>query len=337
MKIKSESLFCDWLTVSQTHETRHSPFNDGFKTITDENGEITRKTPIWKSYKGEHGSSLQIRSDGNTVLVEGNPSRFNRSENYHGLSLDQVKALTNTILKSVNLPPFTGGEIKQLSDGTNTYSGAIFSRIDITGNIKTGSAGNRDTYLQYQQTQEFPKLEKHLVGKNTYYGKESDSRTILVYDKALQLLKKVLKNSDQKPYIRALIEYCESNGIIRFETRYKRFLRSSNMRMWHKATHKNLTSKTIKDIDTMTEEIETADYEGISTPALGTLTMYMAGIDVKERLSENTYYKHRKELKKFGYDISNKNVHLLQPKVKIITLEPAGVPDFYKHANLQAV
>ena len=87
----------------------------------------------------------------------------------------------------------------------------------------------------------------------------------------------------------------------------------------------------------MTEEIEAPDYGEIPNPALGTLLMYMAGIDVKERLAEQTYYRHRKTLKKFGYDISNKNVHLLQGKVKIITLEPAGVPDFYKHANLQAV
>lgn len=333
MKISSECLFCDWLTVSQTHMTKHTPHLDGYSTITDQAGEITRRSPLWKSLEGEHGSSIQIRSDGETVFVEGNPSRFNRSENYHGLNLDQVKDLINQMLESVDLPPFTGGELKQLSDGSQSYSGAIFSRIDMTGNIKTGSPGNRETYLKYQQTQEFPKLEKHLVGKNTYYGKESESRTILIYDKAHQLSEKVLKYTDEKEYIRELIAYCEANGILRFETRYRRYLRTSNLRQWHRATHKNLTNKTIKDIDTMTPEIEAPDYGGIPNKALGTLLMYMAGLDVRQRLSHQTYYKHRKILKAFGYDISSRNIHLLQAKVKIITLEPAGVPEFYKHAK----
>jgi len=207
----------------------------------------------------------------------------------------------------------------------------------MTGNIKSGSANNRDAYLQYQQTQEYPKLEKMLFGKNIYYGKSSESRTIRIYDKALQLRQTVLKKTDEPDYINSLIDWCESNGIIRFETEYKRYLRNNDLRKWQNATHEKLSNKFREDINQMTKEIEVADLEEVPTPYLQTLCMYLSGMHPKKLLSAKTYYKHRKELKKYGYDISNDNIHMLKPKVRIITLEPAGVPDFYKHANIEGL
>lgn len=337
MSESNYKIFCDFVTVSQTHDKPHEPYNDGFKTV-ERLGEPTRRVALTKSLRGDHGSNLQIASDGRTVRVSGNPGRWNRSENLYAPDLDQTKNLINSILVSQNLPPFTGGETISLpSDHSEVYNGATFSRIDMTANIQTGSASNRTAFLQHQQTQEFPRLTKHLTGLNMYYGKESETRTILIYDKGLHLEKEVLKKTDEKKYIQRLINYCNDKGIIRFEARYSRFLRKINARKWDQATQKKLGDQCLKDMEIMTKKIESPDYDGIPNAVLGTLTMYMAGINVKKRLSHQTYYKHRKILLGFGYDISNQNTSLISPKVKIITLEPAEVPDFYKHANLTAV
>jgi len=330
--MKNNKIFCDWITVSQKHNLLHEPFSSGIKTITDPGtGEVIQKSHLHKSLEGDFGSNLQICSDGETVQLSGNPSRWNRAENYEGMSLDQVKQTANELLQSVGLPPFTGGKLIQLQDGSNKYTGAKFSRIDITTNIKTGGPWKRDAYLQHQQAQEYPKLVKQLFEKNIYYGKSSESRTIKLYDKALQLKEKILPKSEDPEYISDLIDWCNQNGIIRFEVEYRRYLRQKNLRFWHKATSENLKRQFRKDIKQMTQEIEKPDYQDIPTAALGTLCMYMAGHNVKDRLSKNTYYKHRKILLDHGYDISNQNVHLIQPKVQVITLEPAGVPDFYRH------
>lgn len=335
--MESEKIFCDWITVRQKHSEKHEQFSSGIKTITDpDTGQVIQQSRVPYSLKGHHGSNLNISSDGETVRVDGNPSRWNRSENYQGLTLDQVKTLTNQILNSVNLPSFTGGKIVQLQDGGQLYTGAIFSRIDLTENVKTGSPQKRDAYLKHQQTQEYPKLEKQLFGKNIYYGKQSESRTLRIYDKALQLLEEVLpkvKDADQRQYITSLIDWCNQNGIIRFEIEYRRYLRQKNLRFWHLATSARLAKQFNKDHQFMSKEIQALAETDIPTSVLGTLCMYMAGHNVKERLSEKTYYKHRKILREYGYDIANQNVHLLQPKVQIITLEPAGVPDFYRHAQ----
>lgn len=331
MKMTPSQIFCDFLTVSQYHDTPHPAFNAGIRTTIDASGDITQISPVPFSLSGQNGSNLQISSDGHKVYLSGNPSRWNRSENYYGLSLDQAKIVANKILESVGLPTFTNGEILQHTDGTQKYTGAQFSRIDMTANIKTGSPSNAKAYLQHQATQEYPRLKKHLYENTVYYGLQSDSRTIIIYDKAQQL--RALHKKDMTPYMSRLIDWLEKNGVIRFEIKYLRYLRNKNLRYWHRVTQERLSIEIEMDINLMTQEIEVPDYGDIPGCALGTLGIYIMGLDVKKHLKSSTYYRHRKILKKFGYDISNQNIHLLQPKVKIITLEPAGVPDFYKHAT----
>jgi len=333
MHLNQKNIFCDWITVRQTHRTEHKPFNAGNIIRNDQVLNKTIHTTIPVQHQGLHNSSLQISSDGYTVKVSGNPSRWNRSENVHGLCLDRTKTLINQILKSIQLPPFTRGETIQYQHGSDEYTGATFSRIDMTANIATGSAGNKTAYVQHLKTQTFPKLPQHIEQNTIYFGRQSSSRTIRIYDKGKHLQEVILPITDQEPYITQLINWLNENGIIRFESEYRRYLRNNNLRLWHNATQENLSNKFMLDINHMTSKIEAPDYGDMPTPYLATLCMYIAGVDLKAKLPRNRYYNHKKVLKEYGYDIANQNIHLLQPKVKIITLEPVEMPAFYKHAS----
>lgn len=340
--IKSKHIFCDWITVSQRHEVPHEPFTSGSKTI-NLLGEQPRTTAIAKSVPGKHGSNVQISSDGLTVRYSGNPSREDRSENLHGLDIDQAKQNINHKLRSMNLPPFTGGPTIQISsrrrksdkESELVYTGARISRLDATANLATGSPENRRAYLQHLQTQEFPNLEKYLTGLNLYYGKMSESRTILIYDKAKQLRDELLKKTDEPEYITRLIDWIENRGIIRFEISMRDYLRGQNLSKWDNITHSKISKLTTKDINSMTKEIKAPDFGDMPLEAIKILGMYMMGLPLKKLLHRNTFGKYKKILKGYGYDISNQNIHILEPKVRIITLEPAGVPDFYKHAKVK--
>ena len=331
---KTIEVFCDWVTVTQTHEEKHQPIYQGINTYIDgETGE-SNISYAFKQLSGKEGSTLTVKSDGHRVQLSGNVSRWNRAENYQGITLDEVKIQANLILRSLGLPEFTGGQVVHLNDGSATYTGAKFSRIDMTENVSTGSKDNLSHYQQWLQTQKPYRLKRTVIGQDTYYGYGSASRTISSYNKAEQIRNVLIPAARDKAtiaYLKNLADWLENNGIIRKEVQYKNQLRKKGWHMWHVATQAKLSSQFKKDIHRMTKEVRAPDYGDIPTPVLGTLTMYMAGIDVKERLSENTYYKHRKILSEYGYDISSRNVRLLQPKVKIITLEPAGVPDFYRH------
>ena len=337
MNISQEQVFCDYLTISQTHKTSHIPFSSGITTVYDENNNIINQYSNWKSVQGKNQSNLQIRSDGTTVQVSGNISRFNRSENFVGLSLDESKKAVNCQLRKINLPLFTPGEFIDVNQGKKIikiYTGATFSRIDMTSNIETGSQNNLQHYLEHIQLLEHSHLQKQITGKNTYFGQGAQTRTILAYDKALHLKQVVLPNTaeSQKLYIEALSDFVQKKGVARIENKYKsKFLREKNIRAWHSATQKNLSTQYRGDIKFMTKKLIAKDFDEIPPNSLGALMSYMAGINVRKIYSKSTFNKHKLILQEFGYDISNKNISRIKPKTKTIVLSIAEVPDFYKY------
>ena len=97
MNYKNNNIFCDFLTVSQEHQTAHKPLYSGKNIYTDtETGEHTISYKH-KSIEGFHFSNVQILSNDTNTQFSGNISRFNRSENYHGLSLDECKKAINLL------------------------------------------------------------------------------------------------------------------------------------------------------------------------------------------------------------------------------------------------
>lgn len=337
MDISPAVTFCDYLTVSQEHPA-HEPFFESMHCVYDKQGNEIDHWLKPQQILGAFNSSSIIKSDGRRVSYSGNPSRWDRPENYHGLDLDRAKNLVNQQMRSRDLPEFTDGETLKNASGKSFYTGAKFSRIDICTNIATGSAANLRDYLNHQRTQNHGRLKYSEDEGTIYYGRHSAHRLVRIYDKGQQVIDAVLPKTEDPEYISDLATYLLDNGIFRIEIENRRNLKSLNCRTWARATHANLCQQFIKDTSAMTDEIETPDYGDMPVEALKTLGLYMMGVDVRKTLHRNTFSKHRKILKKYGYDISSKNIHLLQPKVKIITLTPAGIPDFYrKSPHLAAV
>jgi len=338
MDLSPSQIFCDKIVCSQYHAHGHSPVFGRVSTSIDESGELSPPFYHPKTLLGEFGSSVQISSNGHLVTFDGNPSRWNRPDNVHGLPLDEAKGIVNQILMANGLPPFHGVNLKfrQAEENRNhlvVTDGAVFSRIDMTTNVITGSPSNLQAFLRYHKTQSFPRLEQRIYGNNTYHGKDSDSRQFLIYDKGLDAKNKLLKNAENPAYINQIIDYLQSNGVARLEMSYKRFLRKQHRRFWNAATTKSLNKQFTKDFNIMAKDIETPDYGDMPGEVLKTLALYMIGANPKEVLANNTYYKHKKILKTYGYDISNPNIHLVQGKLKIISLQPCVMPDWYRHAD----
>lgn len=338
MDLSNSQIFCDKIVCSQYHADGHAPVFGRVSTSIDETGEGSPPFYHPKTLQGEHGSSVQISSNGHLVTFDGNPSRWNRPDNVHGLPLDEAKSVVNQILMANGLPPFHGVNLKyrQADENRNhlvVTDGAVFSRIDMTTNVITGSPSNLQAFLQYQKTQTFPRLEQRIYGNNTYHGKDSDSRQFLIYDKGLDVKNKLLRKATDSEYLHKIYDFLHQQGVARLEMSYKRFLRKQNRRFWNSATTKSLNKQFTKDFSLMAKDIETPDYGDMPGEVLKTLALYMIGANPKQVLANNTFYKHKKILKTYGYDISNPNIHLLQGKVKIITLKPCELPQWYRHAD----
>lgn len=304
--------FCDWITVKQKHPL-HTPFYGGITQYQDAETGVITQTYQFKTVKGLHESSVQIRSDGETVEFSGNISRYNQPNNVQGIDLDECKSKLNSLMASFGLPQFTEGEILRQITASGIeikYTGARFTRIDITQNLQAGTARRRDIYLQWIQTQNYPKLRKTLIGLNTYFGKETESRTFRIYDKFKEMTDKNKKAPAE----------LNRKGAIRFELEYRKILKTRGTNRWNNATQKALYKQFIKDIQPMHKKIETLDITELPKKVVGTYAMYLQGLNPRDHMSRNIYFEHKRILLRYGVDISNTVTRLI-PKKEVIELE----------------
>lgn len=327
--------FCDWITVKQHHGPGLPIVSDGACIQLNESGEEEFTSLKFKNLTGLHNTNFQIRSDGRTVEASGNIGKFNSADKVHGVSLDDCKIKLNQLLQSNNLPPFTDAELVLLPGRTSpaVIRGATISRIDMMRNFAAGSAYRREKYLQWLNTQTHPTLKLKTVYQsgNMYFGKgegtRSQTRFIRIYDKALDLQTKELKQKGaDKAHLQSVIEELDCLGTFRIEQQYHKYLKANNIRLWQNATHTILCEHLQKDIDLMNKPISVEDLDDIPRKLLGTLTMYLMGINPRSKISRNIYSQHKRELKELGYDISNiTNVHRIKPKpltIEIRDLRP---------------
>lgn len=320
------NIFCDWITASQRLPP-HEPIHSAIKTSVDtKTGEITESiSPI--NIIGKYGSSVQIKSNGQTLTFSGNISAFNEPNNLHGLSLDECKTKLNNLLTEMGYPPFTDGIFNRIPNPKlpgrfiREYTGAKISRLDLTINMSTGSSYNKNKYLFHLQTINKTRLIKSICGTTIYYGKQSDSRTFRIYDKAREIEEVKLKKSTDREKLKRQISAIKKAGLIRFEIEYHEMLYKTKVRYWHNATHEKACKNFIQEIEPMTNQIETTNLKGLDFQARQILRSYLAGENLRELLGKNTFTKYKKLLKPYGYDISNEiNVTTIQPKPTVIIL-----------------
>jgi hypothetical protein len=222
------------------------------------------------------------------------------------------------------------GKTHQTQKDEIFYTGAQITRLDVTLNISTGSEQNLTDYIYTMSQSTIPRLTTTRNKNTVYFGKNSTYRTLKIYSKHLELIEKNLPKTQNPEYINKLAINCKQNGIARIEIKYgSKFLRKNGLRATSNINHKKIVNLFMQDIKPMTQDIKQLELDDLSNGELGTLMIYLAGIDVKSRLSVRTYYKHKKRLKEIGYDIGNSNLIRLEVKPKIITLTASTPPDFY--------
>ena len=325
-----DSVFCDYLRVSQNHESGHKPTEGGILTKIDPQGAIEYESRGWLQGQLSNGAAVSYRSDGNRVEVDGNPSNDGPG-NAFGISVDQAKLLINDFLGEVGLPRFDQGHWVELESGAMIYTGGRFSRLDITTNLATGGPEDRNEYMRHLQNSTVGKLERTIHGENVYHGYGSQTRMLRVYDKGREIREKA--GSKITAQEKQLCEYLDEQGAIRIEWTWRKHLRTLGLCGWHEADHETTTSSFNQECNFMTKKLIAADFDEIPAAALGALLMYFSGIDPRKKYHRNTFNKHRKVLKEFGYDIGGPVPAEIKPREKTIILRMLEIPDFYKYPS----
>jgi hypothetical protein len=379
-------MFFDWLKVYQDFD-HQLPLIAGrhFIAVDTPTGEALGISQDSLKHVGSFSTSITIRISGNRLTVDGNPSRVDRLENLFGFStIDQCIDVYNRILQSYGLPKFTkatrvwhvageGAKIKTLTDG------AVFQEIHITSNLTTGSStsfkyednlqlelfnSHADTYIKAISTLSYrhsvPRL--HTNGKTCdWLTKKGQGSTLIypsVYNKAYELqlhaLPKIKRthgeNSPEYKYLQDVINYCEQNGVIRFEQKLKSaYLRANNLRFYGLSSLDKLRPLHQEFLNLHTKlQVESMSLESITqtlisngicenTKSANMTTLYaiqwMHGhvFDLNKKQVQT----HRARLRKIGIDIANpcdvtKFSLVTVKSTKSITVGTLVAPTWYK-------
>lgn len=305
---------CDWLTVSEVH-AKAGPMNPSRFIVDAATGEVMPRGLEPVQLPGLLGSSVRVWSDGLRVQVSGNPSRWNRSEAVFGLSVDDAKRVINGLLVEHGFPPFSDS--------------AVVSRVDLTRNLALGphlSAAQR-----ILQTFRYGRLRVSSDGDNVYWGAHSRKRQLRAYAKGPEVRSHVSEQEGaEREYLLRVSDWLIAHGVLRVELELARSLASVGVRRWADLSDAALGPLYEREVAFMSKakRVDWTELEDVPIRTRGLLMLHFSGLDLRSELSASAFYRVRKELLAYGYDISKPVTKPLVPKAVHIEMRPLEIPDF---------
>ncbi|WP_411679630.1 phage/plasmid replication domain-containing protein [Aeromonas hydrophila] len=348
-------MFFDWLTIEQDFGYQ-LPLLDGnaYARLVIEEGEVVEtgslSSPAF-SHKGSHCDNVQIKVNGSSIRMSGNPSRWGRIENLWGYtSVDPMVSVYNAILRDIygncdQIPQFTKCTKLYYAQGSACEvigaDGAIIRELHVTENISVGAGNERDyiaglSTLRYRHSG--PRL--HPDGNTVDWLSKLGNADLIypsVYNKGheieLHSLGKIARkfgdDSNEMRHIQNIIGYCRSVGLVRFEQKLKtRYLQRNNLQYWGLSDYSPLEtlmnefinidqklSVTSMDFETISERLLTLGIVD-TTRAANTTAMYALQWMHGQNFDPNKRQvkEHRARLRHIGIDIATKcNISKFSP------------------------
>lgn len=328
--------FCDWLSLYQVHMGMLPLINDGHVFSVDQNGVVDWDVATKHKHRGSFETSVLVSCDGSRVRLDGNVGRFNRNDNLFGYGVQDCVRIANRILAGFDLPPFTDSTNPILTSSHNGENlsviptGAVLTRIDLTQNYVTGSESNCSQYIRYLQgfkSGRHEPLPYRSVGVS--WGEGSKYTYAKMYAKAADYIRH--RTINHPLHDARLYAFIRDSGIVRHEISLKsRFLKQKNLWrfcQWDQEMHNKIYAM-FEDV--VSDSAHVDEFLEIPGRAGELAVAWRDGADLKTRLSQATYYRYRRELLRYGIDISiPSNVSRLKMRVHVIEVAPSAAPSWY--------
>jgi len=366
-------MFYDWLSIEQDFGYQLPIIGDvAYQRIYLETGEASLLIQPPYQHKGSYCDQVRISAYGSVLKMSGNPSRWGRLENLFGLrTVDNCVAVFNQILNELNLPNFTkctklmaraskGSKIELISDG------ATVKELHITSNRIVGK-GNVNDYLAGLSTLNYrnsvPRL--HSDGNTVDWLSKLGFANLIypcVYNKGYEIDKhsvtkiknKFGEDSPELSYLNNVIDYCNDNGVVRFEQKLKsRYLQRENLHRWGLTDYTRLNElhDEFLNIDKKLS-VNSMDFETISeqllrhgvvdtTRSANTTAMYaiqwMHGHTFD--FGKTQVKTHRARLRKIGIDIMQRcNLAKFSPvtvrEIRQVQVSDCPIPSWYQMPSI---
>jgi len=317
----------------------HSPLNTGRIICIDPDGQTEWEAPKRLVVLGSHDSNFRVSSDGadgqgraTHLRFSGNPAKFLQGHNIFG-SDDLVSLMSDVyrkITKSLNLIP-TIQDHKDVSSGNYKVTS-----IDINYSYELRS---RADVLAWIRAAEFKSKTRHgrpsTKGGTIYWGKNSSRWALKAYSKGEEISAGKGHKLPGPLMDTPLTSWADNK--LRFELRLlSKELDKLNLKTANKInprTVKNTFNEYIKRLQ-MTEQITLSDEKLYSLPLRlrSSYILWRDGYDLRADLSKATYYRHRKELLNYGFDIAlaveKSTSNNVVPLIRVLEAKPVSVPDW---------
>lgn len=303
---------------------------------------------------GSHDSKIQVRSDGTTLSIKGNPGKWGRADNLFNLGLDATIEKANEIVQANGFPagsfkrgeadPYTVSQlakidIKSGETPEDPWTGSRIWTIHLTQNYATGSADNAKMVIDWLGTQTIARVKKSRLGATTIVWGNIRYAQVECYIKADELLAHA-KSPEAKAAVResAAYKYALENGIIRLEIKCaKDFLKARKLTYlgnWDMGTVTKLfeeKAEILQRCSVVRAEDDEAMLEALPRSSRVHAAAWLQGIDVAKYMSRATLFRHAKILREYGIDIMEKrNVEVARPKLKEVSVSALALPEWYQ-------
>lgn len=333
----------DWVTaVIPFH---HIPLNGGSVVKVLPSGEVDWETPCRVMVGGSFESTIAIRSQGSNgggyaseLVIDGNPSKFLQGHNIFGS--DDLRALVedtfSTVCKALDLP-YCDQVLQVIRSGQYRIT-----KVDINYMFSLGTLADVRLWLR---AAEFKSKTRHgrpsSKGGTLYWGKNSRRWAIKAYSKGEEIqagkghkLPTVLTGTP-------LTEFAEDKLRLELRLLSKELdkLKLTEAHEWRGDTPYILFNDYVKRIE-MSEQIalSTKTLNELPNYLRGTYILWKNGENPRDNLSKPTFYKHRKELAKFGIDINlaveSVDRSNVVPLIRVLEAKPVGIPQWAFEQNL---
>ena len=341
----------DWVTLTAPY--RGDSINGGHMVSVLPSGEIEYSVDKRLTVEGSFSDKAFVRAYGDEIQISVNPSKFLQGHNLFGTNdLSSLVFLTVTQILS---------RLKECSDQDHTLEAVRLgqykiTRIDLTESFSLGSRSDCLNWLAAARLHLVEGRQKtnRQYTETIYVGQNSNRMTVKIYYKGDEFRKHPSNHSidivdslkhwaNDKIRIevtlrgKQLKEHVFCNGFVKVN---KRAINCKKMTMekpmfWTEETFNkvywhvvNLKVRLPKD-----SSIARFDMNNLRRAVRSTYFMWVNGMNPKEHLPRNTFYRHRAELleqigvdiKTLPHQVSTRNVI---PLVRVLEAKPASIPQW---------
>ena len=335
----------DWLTISI--DFRHRPLAAGTIVSVDQNGEVEWQSPKGVTARGSFDSATRVRSrgaldsDGHAAVLQldGNPAKFLQGHNVFGT--DDVNLLVvrwfMRVCDELGLI-YTPFDLYRISKGVYQVA-----RVDINYMFRLGTCYDVQAFLDALGETARTKYRRAIHDRGSvYFNKGSRRWSSVVYNKLAET--KVRRKGQRIELEKDIINRLrtEIQNCIRWE------IKLLSMELKENGIYtgtdladfgaRNLFKKYLAKLK-IDGNMKMTDQKAAEMPRRlrGTYELWKAGFDVREFLSDRTFYRHSKDLhQKYGIDLYTCP---RQPGSNIVSLsrvlepEPVPVPAWVRNMD----